>query len=335
MYILNQIKHIHLEISTLCNASCPWCPRNFWGYPFNGGYPEVNLTLENTKKIFTLGFLKQLHIIDINGNFGDIVMNPESIDILKYFRESNPNLLINVSTNGSARNTEFWKRMADLNIRVHFAIDGLLDTHHLYRQNTSWEIVLKNAVAFIEANGYAVWKMIKFNHNQHQIQECEQLSQQLGFKQFELLNSDRTTAPVFNKQGTLTHCLGDYQGEKDFQVLFYKKTTDEVLLEDVSPGRTPRPIYCQVKNSKSLYICANGEVYPCCFLGFYPQTYGAGQYHQAANAQFKDMVKENNALEFPLEHCIQWFKNVEQSWNVPTFEQGRLVICNDNCGLSN
>jgi MoaA/NifB/PqqE/SkfB family radical SAM enzyme len=281
-----------------------------------------------------LKFLKQLHTIDINGNFGDIVMNPESLEIVEYFRQSNENLLVKVCTNGSARNTEFWQRMATLDTKVYFAIDGLEDTHHLYRQNTSWKTILKNAKEFIQAGGYAVWKMIKFDHNQHQIQQCEQLSQQLGFKSFILINSDRTVAPVFNKQGTLTHCLGDYRGEKDFQVLFRKKTTDEVLLEDIIPGRSPSTIQCQVKNSKSLYICANGEVYPCCFLGLYPRTYGAGQYHQAANAQVSNLVKENNALRFSLEHCINWFKSVERSWNVPTFEQGRLVICNDNCGLS-
>lgn len=54
------IRDVHLEISTLCNASCPWCPRTFWGYPYNGGYPELVLTLENAKKIFSHDFLLQL-----------------------------------------------------------------------------------------------------------------------------------------------------------------------------------------------------------------------------------------------------------------------------------
>ena len=53
MILYNDIKDVHLEISSLCNASCPWCPRTFWGYPYNGGYPEVNLTLDHAKKILT------------------------------------------------------------------------------------------------------------------------------------------------------------------------------------------------------------------------------------------------------------------------------------------
>ena len=37
MIFFNDIRDGHLEISTICNAACPFCPRNFWGYPYNGG----------------------------------------------------------------------------------------------------------------------------------------------------------------------------------------------------------------------------------------------------------------------------------------------------------
>jgi hypothetical protein len=45
------------------------------------------------------------------------------------------------------------------------------------------------------------------------------------------------------------------------------------------------------------------------------------------------MIKNNNALELSLEECIQWFNRVEESWSKDTFENGRLVCCNDNCGF--
>jgi hypothetical protein len=86
----NEIRDVHLEISSLCNASCAWCPRNFWGYPYNGGYPELNLTLDHAKTIFSPDFLQQLTSIRINGNFGDIVMNPQGADIVDYFFSVNP-----------------------------------------------------------------------------------------------------------------------------------------------------------------------------------------------------------------------------------------------------
>ena len=333
MIAYQDIRKVHLEASTLCNASCPWCPRNFWGYKFNAGYPETYLTIDNAKKIFHPDFLKQLTSIRINGNYGDIVMNPDGEHIVEYFRESNKDLQIKVSTNGGARKANFWKSLAKLDCKVLFALDGLEDTHSLYRQDTLWKTVIKNAKAFIDSGGQAVWQMIKFKHNKHQIEECQQLSNEMGFTKFDLIDEGRDTAPVFDKNGNLTHTLGNYTGETDLNKLFLSKTQDEVLLEDVSPGRTPsESLTCETITRKSIYIAANGDVSPCCYMGFYPQTYGKGQYHQAANGQLLPLIFENNAIEHSLEHCIQWFSNVEKRWQEKTYENGRLMICDDNCG---
>jgi MoaA/NifB/PqqE/SkfB family radical SAM enzyme len=332
MYKIIEVKNVHLEISSLCNASCPWCPRNFWGYPFNGGYPELNFTLENARHIFTPEFLKQLTGITVNGNFGDAVMNPQTPEIIEYFRSHNKNLSIEISTNAGARDAKFWTRLAKTQARVLFTLDGLADTHHLYRQNTLYEVVIKNAQTFIEAGGYAIWKMIEFDHNKHQIKACRELSESMGFKNFMLFNQGRNIAPVFDKNGILTHVLGNYTGEKEFSILFHKKLTDEVLLEDIIDGRSPSPIKCMVKQQRSMYIAANGDISPCCFTGFYPHTYGKGQYHQAANAQLKSIMKKNNALQYTLEECLEWFTEVEKTWDIDQFEDGRLVICNDVCG---
>ena len=331
MYNIKDIQHVHLEISSRCNAECPLCPRNFYGYPYNDGYVEHDMTLAHAQHIFQPEFLKQLTEIYINGNFGDAVMNPDTIKIIEYF-QSYSSAIISMSTNAGARNSEYWKNLAQLNVRIFFCIDGLEDTHHLYRKNTQYSTVIKNAKTFINAGGYAIWKIIKFDHNQHQLESAEKLSQQLGFKEFEINDHGRNQAPVFDKQQKLMHVIGQ-PATVDFNKLWHTRTTDEVLLEDITPGRVPKPIQCQVKQQKSIYISSTGDVYPCCFLGFNPKTYGHGNYHAAANAQFKHMVQENNALEYNLEHCINWFQQVVQSWNQPTFEQGRLVICNDNCGV--
>jgi MoaA/NifB/PqqE/SkfB family radical SAM enzyme len=335
MIAYKDIRGVHLEISTLCNANCPWCPRNFWGYEFNGGYPELYLTLDNAKKIFHPNFVKQLDIIRINGNYGDIVMNPDAIGIVEYLRNHNKNMDINISSNAGARNVEWWKQFAKLNCKIYFALDGLADTHSLYRQNTVWATVIKNAKAFIDNGGQAVWQLIKFKHNEHQIEECRRLSKQMGFIEFKLIDGDggRDTAPVFDKDKNLTHVLGNYTGETDFDKLFASKTQDEVLLEDVIPGKVPsESLTCETITTKTIYIAANGDVSPCCYMGFYPQTYGKGSYHQAANGQLLPLIFENNAIKHSIEHCIQWFSTVEKRWQEKTYEKGRLLICDDNCG---
>jgi MoaA/NifB/PqqE/SkfB family radical SAM enzyme len=329
----NQIHQVHLEISSLCNASCPWCPRNFWGFPYNGGYPEVNFTLDNAKKIFSPKFLKQLKMIRINGNFGDIVMNPEGADIVEYFFTNNSNLEVTISTNGSGRSKNFWTKLARTKAKISFCLDGLNDTHHLYRQNTSWTQIIKNAKIFIDSGGHAIWKFIKFDHNKHQIEECRNLSKELGFVQFDLIETTRNSAPVFDKKGKLVHVLGNYTGSTNFEVLLYKKKTDLILLEDIVEDRMPKTkISCMAQELKEIYIAATGEVYPCCWTGMSPNTFGHGQYHQAANAQLIPLIAKNNALEYELKDCIDWFNNIKQSWQIGNYHNGRLVICDDNCG---
>ena len=53
----------------------------------------------------------------------------------------NPNIKIEMWTNGGARDTVFWKRMAQLKVHVIFGIDGLEDTNHLYRKNAKWKSI--------------------------------------------------------------------------------------------------------------------------------------------------------------------------------------------------
>lgn len=333
MITYENIRQVHLEISSLCNARCPLCPRNFKGYPYNDGYLERNLTLKDVKTIFNLNFLNQLDTIRINGNFGDIVMNPEGPEIVEYFKSKNSNLHITISTNGSARSADFWKKLAPL-AEIDFCLDGLKDTHTLYRQNTDWDTVIKNACTVIENNGSANWKFIVFDHNKHQLDVARDLSIRLGFKNFKVVDHGRNSGPVYDSNGNLVHVMGHYKGETSFPILFHKKKTDLVLLEDIIKNKKPKnKVHCQTKIFSEIYISSSGEVYPCCFTGFSPRTFGHGEYHQAANSQIKKLLPfNNNLLQTSLQECISWFNKIEESWKLDTYEEGRIVICDDFCG---
>jgi len=330
MYNLSDIRDLHLEISSHCNARCPLCPRNLHGFPFNDGYIEHDMTLEEAKTIFTVDFVKQLETMFINGNFGDIVMNPHAIEIIRYFKTYNPKLEINISTNGGARDQKFWQSLAEFNCRVFFCIDGLEDTNHLYRQNVVWETVIKNAKTFIESGGYAIWQMIDFDFNQHQQKDAENFAKNLGFKKFRVMREGRQDSPVFDKNGNLLHIIGS-PGETNFQKIIWKRKNDTVLTEDIGP-RNADPINCMALKRLSIYVSSVGEVYPCCHTGFSPRTYGHGNYMQAANRQIKKIVNKNNALENSLEDCIKWFDKIEKSWRDNDFNNTRLITCQDKCG---
>jgi len=339
MYEIDQIRHVHLEISSRCNANCPLCPRSFFGYPHNNGFTERDLTLPEAQIIFPPEFIQQLNELYINGNFGDAVMNPETVDIIEYFKLHNPKIHVMISTNGGARNKQFWQALARLDVEIYFCIDGLEDTHHLYRQNTLYSTVIQNAKTFIAAGGRAVWRMIEFDHNRHQQSAAQHISKDLGFKKFQITRGNRVNSPVFNKEQQLTHTIGDPAkeiGEFDrsfiFDSLWENRINGEVLLEDIVGDEIPKLIECEVKKKKSVYVASTGDVYPCCYLGFEPKTFGQGQWHQAINQQFKHMIQKNNALEYSIEQCIEWFSGIENSWSIPTFEQGRVFMCNRQCG---
>jgi MoaA/NifB/PqqE/SkfB family radical SAM enzyme len=335
MYAVGDIREVHLEISSECNAACPKCPRNLCGYPHNDGYEEHSMTLAEAKHIFSPAFLQQLNQITINGNFGDIVMNPDALEIIKYFKQYATRLNnLNISTNGGAKDRTFWRQLGELGAQVHFCIDGLEDTHSIYRRNTVYSTVIRNAEAFIGAGGHAVWKMIDFEHNRHQHDQARTIAAKMGFKRFELIDHGRNQGPIYDKDKNIVFVMGE-PNTTDFDVIFNQLANPNAVTDiDNHPIEIKDPIICEAVRLKSVYITSVGEVYPCCYLGFAPKTFGHGShnYTNAVNTQLRPLISNNNALEHSLEECIAWFNNVEKTWNIDTYGEGRLIACNNMCG---
>jgi MoaA/NifB/PqqE/SkfB family radical SAM enzyme len=328
----HKIRHVHLEISSKCNAACPDCPRNFFGVNIVDNYPKCELRLEQIKKIFTGDFLRQLKSILICGNYGDFVTAKDALECVEYFFHENPDIQIDISTNASAR-PDIWSKLGRTSAQIQFRIDGLRDTHHLYRVNTDWDTVIANAQSFIASGGNAIWHMIVFDHNQHQIEQCRTLSQELGFRRFELTQQDpgvRNRMPVFDRDHKLRYVIGGYDSDTDFEYLkFHHFERDHWL--DAEYSVPADNIQCKaIGNGQdhSIYIASNGEVYPCCWLGFYPQTNDT----RLTNLQIRPMLSNINALEHGIQTAVNWFTKIEQSWQIPTVQQGRVDSCNSVCG---
>jgi len=326
MLTLDQICLLHVELTTTCNARCPQCMRNFHGFEYNSGYPITQLTLEQFKHIVNPKLLSQLDRIMFNGNLGDFGLASDAQEIVEYILQ-NSDAKIKIETNGSMRTPNWWARLCDPRIRILWALDGMADTHSLYRQDTDWHRVIANAQAHIQAGGNSVWKFIPFDHNRHQLEQCQTMSQDLGFVDFVVYDQGRNHGPVFSRQGEISHWLGP--ANEDAPIL------DEMLVNHVTwfdhrtapewINETDR-INCKHISAKELYIAADGSVYPCCWLGFYPTTMA-----HAGNDQLRGMVNKNNALEYDLETCMAWFAEVEASWAKPNMASGKLYHCLNNC----
>jgi len=306
----SEIKALHIEFSSLCNARCPLCPRNFYGYPYNRGYEETNLTLEKLQKLLSVDFLQQITEILVNGNHGDFVMNPESVEILSWLRSVNPTAHIHVSTNGGARDRLFWQALAKLDIEINFCIDGLDDTHHIYRQDTTYEQVVRNATTYIEAGGWANWIMTRFDHNEHQLEEAERRAHELKFKNFLIRDIGRNTSPIYNREGKRIFIMRSNTG-------FPEQLTDNFIkyrINQESMTVTKKTqVSCEAFNTRSIFINASGIVKPCCWMDI--KTIQPAQFAEMSTA---DTVNAG----------IEWFNRVlEQNKVVP------LQTCQSKCGI--
>ena len=333
MLSIDKIKSLDLEISSYCIASCPMCPRNFYGMKHNAGYPVTNVTMADFQNVFPSSFVSQIEYVKFNGNFGDFNMNPDSGQILNYLRTHSPDVVLEVHTNGSSRNTEFWSELAQSDPVIFFDIDGLEDTHHLYRIGTSFEKILQNAEAFINAGGRAIWKMIVFDHNRHQIQQCRDRAKDLGFVDFRTVNDGRNDAYVFDPAGNFMHVIGrpGHPPVPHASTLMNWKKEHNRNKKDYLK-KPKNKIDCIAKKTNRIYMSSNGDIYPCCWLGFSPLTYDE-ELH-SGNDQLKVLMKnvKNNAITHGLETAMEWFNLIEESWKKDSFQSGKLYRCDLYCG---
>jgi hypothetical protein len=337
MFKFNELKAIHLEISNNCQASCPMCSRNINGGLENPLIKVTDWTLEEFKTIMSPQVLHQIEIFYLCGTFGDPMMNNDLIAMCRYAKETNPNLHVHVHTNGGARKAEWWKELAEAlpaNHRVIFAIDGLEDTHHLYRIGTKYETVIRNAQAFMSAGGIAEWAFIQFLHNEHQVDEARQRAKDIGFKYFTTKNSSRfliePRSPAVNKNGVVTH----YIEPASFTPM---KFIDKSVIENWRKILDDAVIECKVLKDKEIYIDAHKDFYACCWLANIPYTHilkdAVMDVREKMLEQHKKMMMqlgEVNVLKRLLENIIN--SDEYQSIWEDMWRNNKSIVCARTCG---
>lgn len=331
MLKLDQIRQVHVELTTRCNARCPMCMRNYRGMDYNSGYPDTELSLADFQHIVG-GIIPQLKRVNFNGNLGDFASARDAVEIVEYLVAHN--ITVSINTNGSLRTQDWWRRLALPKVTVGFALDGLADTHALYRQDTDWNKVIANAQAFISAGGRAVWRFVPFDHNRHQEAECRQLAKDMGFVEFENIYDGRDSGLVFSRTGEYSHRIGTDSGPPDHILSIKDLVQNHITWFDSRTVQSHKDVpelnlRCIHKINQEIYIAADGSVYPCCYLGFYPE-----QMHHPGNSQTKELVQENNALKYDLAHCLEWFDRVEQTWAKSSIAAGRLYQCVNSCAIT-
>jgi MoaA/NifB/PqqE/SkfB family radical SAM enzyme len=342
MFEFSKLQSVHLEITNNCQAKCPMCSRNHRGGLENPNIKINEWSLEDFCKIFDKEVLHQINSIFFCGNFGDPIVNSDLADMCEYATIENPTLQIRIHTNGGARSKEWWKSLVQKLPKNHFVIfgiDGLEDTHHLYRIGTKYEQVIENAKAFIEAGGTAEWVFIKFKHNEHQIDEARKRATELGFKLFTVKNSTRFLEEKFkvlDKNGNTVYHL---EPPTSNQVTLITPS----MIKNYRSWVNDSKIECYVQKNREVYIDAYKTVFPCCFIALTPYNYTEVNdltfpVRQEIKKQYNELVGslggiENlNAINIGVKNIInseKWQTVWNYYWN-----ENKLITCARTCGVN-
>jgi len=261
MIDLTTVKWLHIELTSRCNASCIACPRNNDGYGVIPGLQIADLPIPRLTEV--LNQLPNLTNVFFCGNFGDCIASKNIDDAIDLVLGKN--LMIQIHTNGSLKTTNWWRQLGvklkDHQHKIIFGIDGLADTHAIYRQNTNFHKIIDNAQAFIDAGGCAEWQFLPFAHNEHQIKDAYKMSKQMGFKNFYLRKNVRyrnvprhhkTGEPIEIKPWSLEEKFGRHKGKVS-------------NIED-NKNNTLHPENCMHLNLPSVYVNFKGQLITCCFI---------------------------------------------------------------------
>eukprot|EP00927_Polykrikos_kofoidii_P021925 TRINITY_DN20628_c0_g1_i1.p1 TRINITY_DN20628_c0_g1~~TRINITY_DN20628_c0_g1_i1.p1 ORF type:complete len:439 (+),score=52.02 TRINITY_DN20628_c0_g1_i1:87-1403(+) len=346
---VSPVKQIHLELTSKCNASCPQCARNVNGGRVNPRLPLTELSVDKIKMILE-PLLPTLDRVMLCGNYGDPTAARDCLHVLRYLRRAKPSLIVALHTNGGARSPVWWEevgRLLQSPSFCRFAIDGLEDTNHLYRQHVAWDRLIDNVTAFISAGGRAEQDFLVFRHNEHQIDEARALAKRLGITKFIVKRTrrfvDKETGSlrpftrVEDRQGNVVGQLqppinSEWRNEADMYEL------RAVLDRHGSIDRyyDTACIECRSRRNAEVYISAEALIFPCCFL--------AGElYNSRSGQQLSEVLgvhgESLEGLRVTPSQSVEEVLNsplythiVAASWTKASVHEGKLRTCSANCG---
>lgn len=306
---------IQIELSSMCNALCLGCYRIDQDN-YNRSHPDIPhkqfADPQVIKNLFLSKAASTIQKIEFCGTIDEPLMHPDFLDILDMLLEIRPDLRITIHTNGSIRPAKFWQELA---IRLNkfrsygmmFSIDGLADTNHIYRQNTSFDKIMKNASAFIAAGGEAEWQYLIFDWNKHQVDEAKHLATETGFVSFKTRNDRTITGNITLEEIRELQAKDErYDGEQGFNLA--EKIQEHAKYQD-------NEISCSWSEDEQFFLTFDHRLWPCCFIADSTRTkekYMQQRFYDNYGEDFNDVSKYT--LDEVLEHRFYKSQLVE-SWS--------------------
>jgi len=297
----------HVEPTSKCTLACSLCDRT-WFYEKFKTRSIHEIDVDNL-----VSFVGANANIELCGNNGDPIYHSKFLELIRKLKDNN--CRISIITNGSSRSKTWWTSLSVLLTEkdsITFSIDGLEDTNHIYRKNSKWHTIIEAVNVMSSSKCKLIWKFIVFKHNQHQIEQAQGFSKTLGFDHFRLEQSDRWLGQK------------DLMPDEEYVDKYYKHQESVLIDKDYQTQMSPA---CLVndKPSSDLYIDAEGDFYPCCWMGTYRYKYKNIFSPKQSNFNIR-----NNTLQDILQRSdvVEFFNSTKQFTSAHD-------CCKIQCGVKN
>ena len=305
----NKIKEIEIELTGICNLSCPLCTRN---YSHANHQKHKNIRpLEELIKQFDL--FPELNHINIAGTVSEPTLYPYILEFVEYLLQRNPEIEIDFYSNASILDENLWKSLGKLfqhpNQRMIFTVCGSTqELHQKYRVGSKLENILQNASWFREYSKNDECQYIIFEYNQEdsESEETKKLVNSFS-KHFFIESEGRRLLNEYNKSFS-KDIYPNKTRAKAINTLFVK---GEKLFENKE--HKPVQISCISFEQKRIYIDQFGKIFAC---------YNQAEYYPDSYIKFSVEPISKNKLDFTsiknfgYKDCLKCEKNIRKMIDV-------------------
>lgn len=311
--------NIQLDITTYCNAKCPQCHRtNPEGLDKVDWLPLLHWTLEDFQKAFSEEDILTINAFTMCPTWGDPVMNPHLYDIVEYIFSVNKDIKVNIDTNGSIRDENWWWEFGLLSkgnkryLQCVFDIDGInQEMHEQYRRNTSLQKILNNMQSFADTLSVARSSTIVFKHNQDYLEDIKKLAHDYGSQIHTFIKTNRYNFDFID------------ENNKPFSLEMSDLDFSHGKIAKINKSALGDSVECTWSPANHITINFDGQVHPCCYFGN-PHGMGNNGGYMSRNYFNHSVIQTYNAdkLQYNVFHNsihdimgTNWFKSdLPNSW---------------------
>lgn len=193
-------RKLAIEASSICQLKCPSCPRSTEAFQKTIGHGY--LKFKDFQNVLEMNpWINEVEL----SNYGEIFLNPELVDIMKFANLINVSLSADngVNLNNIAENVI--EALVKFNFRsITCSIDGATnDTYKLYRYQGDINNVIENITRInyyknqYKSNYPALaWQFVILGHNEHEIPMARKMAHDLGMAFYPKLTWDEDFSPI-------------------------------------------------------------------------------------------------------------------------------------------